>query len=63
MVNNSFSYAQPQPNLASAVKSSNHTVKIGFYEIESTIGKGNFALVKLAKHRITKTEVNSFFPF
>ncbi|VDN03899.1 unnamed protein product [Thelazia callipaeda] len=32
-------------------------VKIGFYEIESTIGKGSYALVKLARHRITKTEV------
>lgn len=32
-------------------------VRVGFYEIERTIGKGNFAVVKLAKHRITKTEV------
>ncbi|KAI6176413.1 Protein kinase domain-containing protein [Aphelenchoides bicaudatus] len=32
-------------------------IKIGFYEIEHTIGKGNNAVVKLAKHRITKTEV------
>jgi serine/threonine protein kinase len=32
-------------------------VKVGFYEVEATIGKGNFAVVKLARHRITKTEV------
>ncbi|KAL5019676.1 hypothetical protein ScPMuIL_002568 [Solemya velum] len=32
-------------------------VRVGFYNIERTIGKGNFAVVKLAKHRITKTEV------
>ncbi|VDN21948.1 unnamed protein product, partial [Gongylonema pulchrum] len=32
-------------------------VRIGFYEVESTIGKGNHTLVKLARHRITKTEV------
>lgn len=32
-------------------------VRVGFYDIERTIGKGNFAVVKLAKHRITKTEV------
>ncbi|ESN99263.1 hypothetical protein HELRODRAFT_67067, partial [Helobdella robusta] len=32
-------------------------VRVGFYEIERTIGKGNFAVVKLAKHRITKTPV------
>ena len=35
-------------------------VRVGFYDIERTIGKGNFAVVKLAKHRITKTEVKLF---
>ena len=33
-------------------------VRVGFYEIERTIGRGNFAVVKLARHRITKSEVN-----
>ncbi|XP_012161815.1 serine/threonine-protein kinase par-1 isoform X3 [Ceratitis capitata] len=33
------------------------TIRVGFYDIERTIGKGNFAVVKLARHRITKTEV------
>lgn len=33
-------------------------IRVGFYDIEGTIGKGNFAVVKLARHRITKTEVN-----
>lgn len=33
-------------------------VRVGFYDIERTIGKGNFAVVKLGRHRITKTEVN-----
>ena len=33
-------------------------LRVGFYEIERTIGRGNFAVVKLAKHRITKTEVD-----
>ncbi|KAJ8686677.1 hypothetical protein QAD02_022471 [Eretmocerus hayati] len=32
-------------------------VRVGFYDIEGTIGKGNFAVVKYARHRITKTEV------
>lgn len=36
---------------------SQQSVRVGFYDIEKTIGKGNFAVVKLAKHRITKTEV------
>uniref|UniRef100_A0A336N617 CSON007241 protein n=1 Tax=Culicoides sonorensis TaxID=179676 RepID=A0A336N617_CULSO len=31
-------------------------VRVGFYDIEKTIGKGNFAVVKLAKHRVTKNE-------
>ena len=34
-------------------------LRVGFYEIEGTIGRGNFAVVKLARHRITKTEVGS----
>ncbi|XP_066140838.1 serine/threonine-protein kinase SIK2-like isoform X2 [Euwallacea fornicatus] len=38
-------------------KISKNPVRVGFYDIERTIGKGNFAVVKLAKHRITKTEV------
>jgi hypothetical protein len=33
-------------------------IRVGFYEIEKTIGKGNFAVVKLAKHRVTKNEVS-----
>lgn len=33
-------------------------IRVGFYDIERTIGKGNFAVVKLAKHRITRTEVS-----
>lgn len=32
-------------------------IRVGFYDIERTIGKGNFAVVKLAKHRITRNEV------
>lgn len=34
-------------------------IRVGFYDIEGTIGKGNFAVVKLARHRITKTEVRA----
>ncbi|XP_033757951.1 serine/threonine-protein kinase SIK1-like [Pecten maximus] len=39
-----------------AERSKGH-VRVGFYDIERTIGKGNFAVVKLGKHRITKSEV------
>lgn len=34
-------------------------LRVGFYEIERTIGRGNFAIVKLARHRITRTEVRN----
>lgn len=36
-------------------------IRVGFYEIEKTIGKGNFAVVKLARHRVTKNEVSDKF--
>ena len=42
-------------------KSSATPLRVGFYEIERTIGRGNFAIVKLARHRITRTEVRSTF--
>ncbi|CAH1796976.1 unnamed protein product, partial [Owenia fusiformis] len=32
-------------------------IRVGYYEMERTIGKGNFAVVKLATHIITKTKV------
>ncbi|KAI5699518.1 hypothetical protein M8J76_003468 [Diaphorina citri] len=32
-------------------------VRIGLYELEETLGKGNFAVVKLATHVVTKTKV------
>jgi hypothetical protein len=38
-------------------------LRVGFYEIEKTIGRGNFAVVKLARHRITKTEVSDDIVF
>ncbi|XP_055051312.2 serine/threonine-protein kinase SIK3 homolog isoform X1 [Misgurnus anguillicaudatus] len=31
--------------------------RVGYYEMERTIGKGNFAVVKLATHMITKAKV------
>lgn len=32
-------------------------VRVGYYDLEKTIGKGNFAVVRLATHVITKTKV------
>lgn len=33
-------------------------VRVGYYELDKTIGKGNFAVVKLATHIVTRTKVN-----
>ncbi|KAK9509201.1 hypothetical protein O3M35_006566 [Rhynocoris fuscipes] len=35
-------------------------VRVGYYELEQTIGKGNFAVVKLATHVVTNTKVFIF---
>ncbi|XP_026815955.1 serine/threonine-protein kinase SIK3-like isoform X3 [Rhopalosiphum maidis] len=35
----------------------NRLVRVGYYELEKTIGKGNFAVVKLAKHVVTNSKV------
>ena len=46
-----------QPSEGSGVQAAT-PLRVGFYEIERTIGRGNFAIVKLARHRITRTEVS-----
>lgn len=38
-------------------------VKVGPYELIKTIGKGNFAVVKLAVHVITKSQVKNFLHY
>ncbi|KAL9965286.1 hypothetical protein ACROYT_G029061 [Oculina patagonica] len=40
-----------------ATERTQRAIKVGFYDIEKTIGKGNFAVVKLARHRVTKSQV------
>ncbi|XP_031752275.1 probable serine/threonine-protein kinase SIK1B [Xenopus tropicalis] len=35
----------------------NRPLRVGFYDIKETLGKGNFAVVKLAQHRVTNTQV------
>ncbi|CAO2602582.1 Serine/threonine-protein kinase SIK1 [Lemmus lemmus] len=32
-------------------------LRVGFYDVEWTLGKGNFAVVKLARHLVTKMQV------
>ena len=38
-------------------KSRSDVIKVGFYDVERTIGRGNFSVVKLAMHRVTRTKV------
>lgn len=42
---------------AGASQGQQKPLRVGFYDIERTLGKGNFAVVKLARHRVTKTQV------
>ncbi|XP_005375847.1 PREDICTED: serine/threonine-protein kinase SIK1 [Chinchilla lanigera] len=42
---------------AAAGQGQQKTLRVGFYDVERTLGKGNFAVVKLARHRVTKTQV------
>lgn len=52
-----YSTLPPLMSTTTNIPTTKNVVKVGFYEVESTIGKGNYAVVKLARHRITKTEV------
>lgn len=47
-------------NIRTTIKAKGGPIRVGFYDIERTIGKGNFAVVKLARHRITKNEVSLY---
>ncbi|XP_010578549.1 serine/threonine-protein kinase SIK1 [Haliaeetus albicilla] len=44
-------------SLPAAGQAQQRPLRVGFYDIERTLGKGNFAVVKLARHRVTKTQV------
>lgn len=48
---------QPQQLQRAAVSNVDKLFRVGYYEIEKTIGQGNFAVVKLARHHITKSKV------
>lgn len=58
----SVSLSSASNGVRSSIKSKG-PIRVGFYDIERTIGKGNFAVVKLARHRITKNEVSLSFYF
>lgn len=53
--------AQKWPKISPSTKSNSNLIdrliRVGYYEFERTIGKGNFAVVKLAKHVVTNTKV------
>lgn len=55
--------SQPIPAGNSSSKGPSSAVdklyRVGYYEIERTIGKGNFAVVKSARQIITKSKVGA----
>ncbi|XP_069745279.1 serine/threonine-protein kinase SIK1 isoform X2 [Narcine bancroftii] len=48
---------QAERRYGAAPASSRRALRVGFYDIERTLGKGNFAVVKLARHRVTRNRV------
>ncbi|CAL9684207.1 unnamed protein product [Knipowitschia caucasica] len=59
-----ISHSSPPSSATGCITNPGHTsgtrpppARVGHYEIERTIGKGNFAVVKLATHVITKAKV------
>ncbi|XP_055916407.1 uncharacterized protein LOC129949155 isoform X2 [Eupeodes corollae] len=53
MSSNAMNYKVPSTSKISVDK----LLRVGYYELEKTIGKGNFAVVKLASNIVTKTKV------
>ena len=51
------------PNQSNPSNQPNKLIRVGFYDIGRTIGRGNFAIVKLSRHRITKSEVSDAFSY
>jgi len=45
------------PRVSSKKDASTGPVRVGYYQMERTIGKGNFAVVKLATHIVSKSKV------
>ena len=42
---------------ARKIQRADRLLRVGFYDLERTLGKGNFAVVRLGVHRLTKTQV------
>ncbi len=55
---NKMSTAKVPKSAGSSCSHGSGPVRVGYYKMETTIGKGNFAVVKLATHIVTKTKVS-----
>ncbi|VDP05136.1 unnamed protein product [Soboliphyme baturini] len=47
---------------SSSSSAKGHLFRLGLYDVQRTIGKGNFAVVKLARHRVTRHQVGGYRP-
>jgi hypothetical protein len=42
---------------ARKIQRADRLLRVGYYDLERTLGKGNFAVVRLGVHRLTRTQV------
>jgi hypothetical protein len=42
---------------ARKIQRADRLLRVGYYDLERTLGKGNFAVVRLGVHRLTRTKV------
>ena len=47
----------PQAGRAAQVPRAEKLLRVGLYDLDRTLGKGNFAIVKLGQHKLTHTKV------
>ena len=53
----SFPVNTPNMKAISPLPKAEKLVRVGQYDMDKTLGKGNFAIVRLGIHRLTKTRV------
>jgi len=52
-----FLIVKMRASSARKIQRADRLLRVGYYDLERTLGKGNFAVVRLGIHRLTKTQV------